>query len=74
MSKKEEIFTYVVARKWKADDPDDKPMCIYTFHTETQRGTMKSAKAFLKYVTSQKDDKDAPPYSIYKVNYEKVGK
>jgi hypothetical protein len=66
---KDEMFKYVVARKWYPDDPNSE-LCIYSYRTEIQTGTMDDAKRFLEYVNVQSDnEKD---YSIYRVEFVEV--
>ena len=61
-----EIFEYVVARHWNDDSK-----CIYSYHSEIQKGTIEDAKLFLKYVKQQSPAKEQD-YKIYKINYEEI--
>lgn len=65
----EDVFKYVVARKWHPDDPAS-DLCIYSYHSEIQSGTMESAKRFLDYVNGQSDD--VKDYRIYRVAFVEV--
>lgn len=65
----DKTFDYVVAKPWDPEDPKD--LCIYTYFSEIQNGTMKDAKRFLKYVRGVNKE-DAKEYSIYKVEFTKI--
>ena len=65
----EEVFPYVVARKWEPKyNTDD--LCIYTYGHQIQKGTLADALEFLDYVQSR--DSEGREYHIYKVTYEKL--
>lgn len=63
-------INYVIGYPWNTKKPND--LCIYTYRTEIQSGTMAQAKNFLEYVkrNSEKEDKDK--YAIYTVTFTKV--
>ncbi len=65
----DEVFPYVVARKWEPKyNTDD--LCIYTYGHQIQKGTLADALEFLAYVQSR--DSEGREYHIYKVTYEKL--
>lgn len=66
---KDEVFKYVVARKWYPDNPAS-DLCIYAYRTEIQTGTMEDARRFLEYVNGRRDDEK--DYSIYRVEFVEV--
>jgi len=61
-----ETFDYVVARHW-----DDGSKCIYTYHSQIQKGTMADAEYFLNYVKSRSPEHEQD-YKIYRIIYEEV--
>ena len=68
MKKPDPIFSFVVARPWEEDKPNN--LRTYSYAGQVQTGTMKSAKWFLKYVRSQCDTaKEAKAYKIYRVDF-----
>lgn len=65
-------FKYVVARPW-CPNKEASDLCIYTYYTQVQTGTVQEAEEFLSYVKRQElDPCKAQHYSIYKVTYEKI--
>lgn len=64
-----ELFNYVVARKWKQEDPIT-ALCIYTYGHQIQTGTLADAQEFLAYVTERAEPDEQ--YHIYKVNYTQI--
>jgi hypothetical protein len=71
MSKKD--MDYVIARRWEPEDPESS-LCIYTYGSEIQRGTLKDAKDMLAYVKrqSKRDGDPHKEYSIYEVAFRKL--
>jgi hypothetical protein len=78
MPKKKEVnFKYVVARPWDLDDPEA-GLCIYSYGSDIQEGTMKEAEKFLEYVKRQSKydtdtKKEIDSYGIYVVGLTKIG-
>jgi hypothetical protein len=58
---------FVIARPLKDSEPDN--LCIYTYGSEIQEGSLQRAKNLLAYVNRQ-DPKEQ--YSIYEVSFTKV--
>lgn len=63
-------INYVVGYPWEKEEPLN--LCIYTYGSDIQSGTMKQAKSFLEYVKQRSDKEDKDKYAIYVVTLTKV--
>lgn len=75
MKKQEAVFNFVVGYPWSDSEPNN--LCMYCFGKDIQRGTMKEAEEFLKYVKRQAKlsghtKEEIDKYGIYVVGFSKV--
>lgn len=62
-------FSFVVARPWAEEYPDQEGLAIYTYGAEIQHGCEEHAIAFLQYVKKVKPEYN---WAVYKINFEKI--
>lgn len=68
----EEAFSYVIAKPWRPNDPiTHDNLCIYTYGSQIQRGTMADAEAMLDYVKRPSNGGEGE-WAIYRISYERL--
>ena len=67
--KEDEVFDYVIARKWEEDESWEGNTCIYRmFNSEVQTGCLEDACSDLDYVNRNNREQ----YKILRVKFEEI--
>lgn len=68
----EETFSFVIAKPWRPDEPmTHDNLCIYTYGSQIQKGTMAEAEAMLAYVKHPSNGGEGD-WAIHRLSFERL--